>query len=164
MALFTALQPTFSISHKTLTKFPIPKPFCFHRFKSVSNSMADSSEKVARNCPSTGENYPVPLSPPLAAISKNLELARAMAASSKSSLFALSANDVIYEDEWLIAVNKPQGIYCESVLAAVPRLLGDSAMAGLWILLWKRFSFQTNSNFNLNLARWIQFYPIFWIC
>lgn len=54
-----------------------------------------------------------------------------MAASSKSSLFALSANDVIYEDEWLIAVNKPQGIYCESVLAAVPRLLGDSAMAGI---------------------------------
>ncbi|KAA0048062.1 RNA pseudouridine synthase 1 [Cucumis melo var. makuwa] len=93
--------------------------------------MTDSSEPVTGNCPSTGENYPVPLSPPLPAISKNLELARAMAASSKSSLFALSANDVIYEDEWLIAVNKPQGIYCENVLAAVPRLLCDSANAGI---------------------------------
>ncbi|XP_023536802.1 RNA pseudouridine synthase 1 [Cucurbita pepo subsp. pepo] len=86
--------------------------------------MADSSKPV------TGENYPVPLSPPLPAISKNLELARAMAACSKSSLFSLSACDVIYEDEWLIVVNKPQGVYCESVLASVPLFLGDSAMAG----------------------------------
>lgn len=128
MALFVALHPTFSIPHKTFTKFP--KPFCFHRFKPVCNSMADPSEPATRNCPTAGDNYPVPLSPPLQAISKNLELARAMAASSKSSLFALSASDVIYEDEWLIAVNKPQGVYCESVLASVPRLLGDSAMAG----------------------------------
>ncbi|XP_022156345.1 RNA pseudouridine synthase 1 isoform X2 [Momordica charantia] len=92
--------------------------------------MADPSIPVTGNSPATGQNYPIPLSPPLPAISKNLELARAMAASSKSSLFALSATDVIFEDEWLIAVNKPQGVYCESVLASVPRLLGDSAMAG----------------------------------
>lgn len=153
MALFISLHPNFSISPKTFTEFPFTKSFCFHRFKSVSNSMTDSSEPVTGNCPSTAENYPVPLSPPLPAISKNLELARAMVASSKSSLYALSANDVIYEDEWLIAVNKPQGIYCENVLAAVPRLLGDSANAGLWILLWKRF-----------FSRRMQLFLTFWIC
>lgn len=51
-----------------------------------------------------------------------------MSASAKSSLFKLLRSDVLYEDDWLIAVNKPQGVYCESVLASVPCLLaGDSA-------------------------------------
>ncbi|KAK8698043.1 hypothetical protein V6N13_114175 [Hibiscus sabdariffa] len=49
-----------------------------------------------------------------------------MTASSKSSLFGLSRGDVLYEDEWLIAVNKPKGIYCDTVLASVPRFLSDS--------------------------------------
>ncbi|XAR49265.1 23S rRNA pseudouridine(955/2504/2580) synthase [Bertholletia excelsa] len=71
-------------------------------------------------------NYPVPLSPPLPAISKQIELSRAMAASSRSSMFSLSRNDVIFEDDWLIAVNKPQGVYCERVLSSVPSLLNDS--------------------------------------
>ncbi|KAF8401342.1 hypothetical protein HHK36_012276 [Tetracentron sinense] len=70
--------------------------------------------------------YPTPLSPPLPAISKQIELNRAMSASSKSSLFSLSPSDIVFEDEWLIVVNKPQGIYCESVLSAIPRLLEDS--------------------------------------
>ncbi|KZV43656.1 RNA pseudouridine synthase 1-like [Dorcoceras hygrometricum] len=70
--------------------------------------------------------YPVPLSPPFPAISKNLELDRALTASSRSSFFSLSKSDVLFEDEWLIAVNKPQGIYCESVLSAVDKLLNDN--------------------------------------
>ncbi|KAM7470026.1 hypothetical protein LguiA_008209 [Lonicera macranthoides] len=70
-------------------------------------------------------NYPVPLSPPLPSISKDIELSRAMSAASKSSLFSLSTNKVLFEDEWLIVVNKPQGIYCENVLASVPSLLAD---------------------------------------
>ncbi|MED6223860.1 hypothetical protein PIB30_078261 [Stylosanthes scabra] len=69
------------------------------------------------------DNYPVPLSPPLPAISKQIELTRAMTASSKSSLFSLSPCHVIYEDQWLIAINKPQGIYCETILSSVPTLL-----------------------------------------
>nr|GMD45532.1 RNA pseudouridine synthase 1 [Ipomoea batatas] len=72
------------------------------------------------------DNYPVPLSPPLPLVSKDVELNRALTASSRSALFSLSHNDVIFEDEWLIAVNKPQGVYCESVLSAVPNLLADS--------------------------------------
>ncbi|XP_075501971.1 RNA pseudouridine synthase 1 [Primulina tabacum] len=73
-----------------------------------------------------GNNYPAPLSPPPPATSKNLELNRALAASSKSSLFSLSKTELLFEDEWLIAVNKPQGIYCESVLSAVHKLLNDN--------------------------------------
>ncbi|CAH9073925.1 unnamed protein product [Cuscuta epithymum] len=68
-------------------------------------------------------DYPVPLSPPLPSLSKDIELNRALTASSRSALFSLSRDDVIFEDEWLVAVNKPRGIYCESVLSAVLNLL-----------------------------------------
>lgn len=50
-----------------------------------------------------------------------------MSASSKSSLFTLSRSEVLFEDEWLIAINKPQGVYCESILSSVPILFNDSA-------------------------------------
>ncbi|KAF5803302.1 putative 23S rRNA pseudouridine(955/2504/2580) synthase [Helianthus annuus] len=71
------------------------------------------------------DNYPVPLSPPLPLISKDIELNRAMSASSKSSLFSLSRSDVLHEDEWLIALNKPQGVYCETILSSVQSLVND---------------------------------------
>ncbi|KAK6159822.1 hypothetical protein DH2020_003203 [Rehmannia glutinosa] len=61
---------------------------------------------------------------------KNAELNRALTASSKSSLFSLSRNDVIFEDEWLIAVNKPQGIYCESILSSVQTLFSNFCFSG----------------------------------
>lgn len=93
---------------------------------------------MSSDCSSTGETltqdygtpktliYPSPLSPPLPSLSKDVELARAMSASSRSSLFSLSRDDVVFEDEWLIVLNKPQGIYCENVLSSVPRLLQSS--------------------------------------
>lgn len=38
---------------------------------------------------------------------------------------------MVYEDEWLLAVNKPSGVYCESVLASAPPVvLGDSGVPG----------------------------------
>ncbi|XP_010259314.1 PREDICTED: RNA pseudouridine synthase 1 [Nelumbo nucifera] len=89
-------------------------------------SHPDSAKEGDPNGENKTVNYPIPLSPPLPAISKQMELARAMSASSKSSLFSLSLSDVLFEDEWLIVVNKPQGIYCESVLASVPRLWSNS--------------------------------------
>ncbi|WOH00476.1 hypothetical protein DCAR_0519839 [Daucus carota subsp. sativus] len=70
--------------------------------------------------------YPVPLSPPLPLISKEIELSRAMTAASKSSLFSLSRTHVLFEDDWLLAVCKPRGVYCEAVLASVPSLLSAS--------------------------------------
>ncbi|CAN4110972.1 unnamed protein product [Withania somnifera] len=71
-------------------------------------------------------NYPIPLSPPLPALSKDIEPNRALTASSKSALFSIQRSHVIFEDEWIIAVNKPPGIYCESVLSSLPPLLNDN--------------------------------------
>ncbi|CAN1759057.1 RNA pseudouridine synthase 1 [Linum perenne] len=68
------------------------------------------------------DHYPKPLSPPLPAISKEIEIARAMSASSRSSLFSLSPSHVLYEDQWLMVVDKPQGVYCESVLESLPEI------------------------------------------
>ncbi|KAL7003154.1 endopeptidase La [Sarracenia purpurea var. burkii] len=86
--------------------------------------MADQTQLA--NDPKSTINYPVPLSPPLPTMSKQIELSRAMTASSKSSLVSLSSSHVLFEDEWLIVVNKPQGVYCESVLSSIPSLLNDS--------------------------------------
>ncbi|KAK7392079.1 hypothetical protein VNO78_20506 [Psophocarpus tetragonolobus] len=68
------------------------------------------------------ENYPIPLSPPLAGMSKEIELSRALRATSNSSLFSLSPSDILYQDEHLIAVNKHQGIYCETLLSSLASL------------------------------------------
>lgn len=109
-------------------------------------AMADQDEPTSssRIDPTTPQKYPVPLSPQLPPISKQIELNRAMSASSKSSLFALSRTDILYEDEWLIAVNKPQGIYCESVLSSVaPSLAQVSHSDGLAEGL-SNFSFSSN--------------------
>ncbi|XP_022719526.1 RNA pseudouridine synthase 1 [Durio zibethinus] len=113
MPLLSLPQQTFFLySQKTLSKFTKALLFLFSKMSTNSNSF---------------QNYPTPLSPPLPSISKDIELARAMTASSKSSVFGLSRSDILYDDEWLIAVNKPQGIYCDSLLASVPRILADPA-------------------------------------
>ncbi|KAL9233426.1 hypothetical protein vseg_008430 [Gypsophila vaccaria] len=77
-------------------------------------------------------NYPIPLSPQLPAISKDIELSRAMSASSKSSVFDFSRVRVLFEDKWLFVVDKPSGVYCESVLSSVSSLakLGSVDSAG----------------------------------
>ncbi|CAK7340556.1 unnamed protein product [Dovyalis caffra] len=82
----------------------------------------DSTKPTSQNNPINLQNNPLPLSPPLNPLSKEMELARAMSASSRSRLFALSRSDVLYQDQWLIAVNKPRGVYCETVLDSVPEV------------------------------------------
>ncbi|AEE33381.1 RNA pseudouridine synthase 1 [Arabidopsis thaliana] len=72
-------------------------------------------------------NYPKPISAPPPPISKDIELRRAMEASSKSSLFNLTRDDILYEDEYLMAVNKPKGVYCEAVLRSAPQIVLDSS-------------------------------------
>lgn len=91
----------------------------------AAEDRTNSSPVQSENAPPTLGHYPVPLSPPPPLLSKNVELSRALTASSKSSLLSLSRNDVLFEDEWLIAVNKPCGIYCESVLSSVRTLMSS---------------------------------------
>lgn len=97
------------------------------RFSSMAAEGHTNSSQLQpeENSLQTLAHYPVPLSPPPPLLSKNVELNRALTASSKSSLFSLSRNDVLFEDEWLIAVNKPQGIYCETILSSVVTLLSN---------------------------------------
>lgn len=101
----------------------LSKPLQFSSM--AAGAHLNSSQIPSENTVHKLENYPVPLSSPPPLISKNLELNRALTASSKSSLFSLSRNDVLFEDEWLIAVNKPQGIYCESILSSAHNLLNS---------------------------------------
>ncbi|XP_073143737.1 RNA pseudouridine synthase 1 [Henckelia pumila] len=106
--------------------------------------LAVSLFSMAAETLTPANGYPVPLSPPLPAISKTLELNRAFTASSKSSLFSLSKTDLLFEDEWLVAVNKPQGIYCESVLSAVHKLLNDNGEQQLKLHLANRLDRDTS--------------------
>nr|CAB3466160.1 unnamed protein product [Digitaria exilis] len=63
--------------------------------------------------------YPSPVSPPYPAASKDVELRRAMTASARSAVF--TSADIVFEDEWLAVVDKPAGVYCDSLLSALPR-------------------------------------------
>ncbi|KAG9457896.1 hypothetical protein H6P81_002404 [Aristolochia fimbriata] len=85
--------------------------------------MADDGRNIPSDADSKALIFPTPLSPPLPAFSKQIELGRAMTASSKSSLFSMSRSEFLFEDEWMIGVDKPPGIYCEAVLASVGQLL-----------------------------------------
>ncbi|PIA25327.1 hypothetical protein AQUCO_11800014v1 [Aquilegia coerulea] len=117
---------------------PPPPPYLFFTKISITTNLkflCNSSHRLVMEDQTINENksndpkpsdYPIPLSPPLPAISKQIELNRAMSASSLSSLFSLSSKDVIFEDEWLIVVNKPQGVYCENLLSSIPSLLMNS--------------------------------------
>ena len=116
-------------NRKTLTKIQRPAHSLCNCYATMS-AHTDPTKPTSQNDLQTTQNYPVPLSPPLPPISKDIELSRAMSASSKSSLYSISRRDFIYEDEWLIAVNKPQGVYCESVFDSVRNVLCDSTEPG----------------------------------
>ncbi|XP_074307886.1 RNA pseudouridine synthase 1 [Silene latifolia] len=120
--LFSATRPCRR-PQKPLTLFGS------HQSKSPNSSMSNSKHSNSMKQQVNTENepsmwdYPIPLSPPLPAISKDIELSRAMSASSNSSLFLLSKDDVIFEDQWLFVVNKPSGVYCETLLSSAPALI-----------------------------------------
>ncbi|XP_019428915.1 PREDICTED: RNA pseudouridine synthase 1 isoform X2 [Lupinus angustifolius] len=118
--LFEVTKVSFMLSISSVLFFNL-KPFLLSAV-----AMSDPHQNQSQPTLST-DNYPVPLSPPLPSISKQIELNRAMTASSRSTLFSLSTNHILYEDEWIIAVNKPQGIYCENVLSSVPTLLNSGS-------------------------------------
>ncbi|KAK7269423.1 hypothetical protein RIF29_22149 [Crotalaria pallida] len=123
MPLMLSLGPVISFNLKPSSRL-VTKPFPSSASAvAMSNSSDQHQHQPQPETTHPTVNYPIPLSPPLPSISKQIELSRAMTASSNSSLFSLSTNHIIYEDEWLIAVNKPQGIYCENVLSSVPTLL-----------------------------------------
>lgn len=84
---------------------------------------SNKAMEARQNLPITNLDYPKPVSAPPPPISKDIELKRAIEASSKSSLFSLTRDHILYEDEWLMAVNKPKGVYCEYVLSSAPKII-----------------------------------------
>ncbi|CAL9130284.1 unnamed protein product [Musa textilis] len=71
-------------------------------------------------------NYPTPLSPPYPPLSKDVELHRAMSAAARSGEYALSAADIVFEDQYLVVANKPSGVYCEAILSSLSSSLGSA--------------------------------------
>lgn len=114
-----------------MTKLPLPllllsPPAAAAPLRSLlppARRLAVMSAAATTTVPVSGE-YPSPVSPPYPAVSKDVELRRAMTASARSAVFASA--DVVFEDEWLAVVDKPAGVYCDALLTALPR----SAAAG----------------------------------
>ncbi|PNY02959.1 RNA pseudourine synthase 1-like protein [Trifolium pratense] len=98
---------------------PKPPSSAIPTVVAMSASHQNKQSHHSETTPTVIENFPIPLSPQLPLISKQIELNRATIATSNSELFTLSKNHIIYEDEFLLAVNKPQGIYCDNVLTSL---------------------------------------------
>ncbi|XP_047327551.1 RNA pseudouridine synthase 1 [Impatiens glandulifera] len=109
---------------------PYPPRFRFcrmERIEAMGDQIPSNSQEILSE--DALKNYPKPLSPPLPALSQPIELSRAMSASSRSSLFSFSRSDIIFEDQWLMAVNKPAGVYCENVLSSIATLFTNSTQS-----------------------------------
>eukprot|EP00897_Mesotaenium_endlicherianum_P007434 jgi/Mesen1/6719/ME000344S05997 len=71
------------------------------------------------------EEYPKPISPLPPPGAHEIELQRAVKAERAVQAGpAITREAILYEDKWLLVVNKPCGFYCEHVLASVPHALG----------------------------------------
>ena len=72
-------------------------------------------------------NYPIPLSPFAGELSKELEFQRALVAEAAMKAGpAIGRGNILFEDDWLMIVNKPRGLYCEHVFATVPSLCSST--------------------------------------
>lgn len=72
-------------------------------------------------------DYPVPLSPFAGELSKEVEFQRALVAEAAMKAGpAIGRDNVLFDDDWLMIVNKPRGLYCEHVFATVPSLCNSS--------------------------------------
>jgi hypothetical protein len=80
--------------------------------------------------------FPIPLSPFGGESAKQIEYARAMVAEAAMKAGpAISRQDVLFEDDWLLVVNKPRGLYSEHVFESVLSNLIPSGSSSLLLLL-----------------------------
>lgn len=87
-----------------------------------------TGEDAHPNAGTRAGGYPTPLSPPYPAVSKEVELRRAMTAAARSGAFELTAGKIVFEDEWLAVANKPSGVYCETILSSFSSLRGSGTI------------------------------------
>lgn len=70
--------------------------------------------------------WPRPLSPLSGEQAKGIELERALKAeAAMASVPAFSPEDIIYQDQWLIVINKPSGIYSGHILSTVTSMMSS---------------------------------------
>lgn len=157
----TVLQPSFPINSPSIPSLASLRSLCtsFSHPKMSDKTHIHSIRNEFPDDPETLGNYPTPLSPPLPPISKQIELNRAMSASSRASLFSVSPVDVLFQDDWLIVVNKPQGVYCEAVLSSIPRIFGDTAVNSHGLGEWFVISRFLQSELLVALIYW---WYLFW--
>jgi hypothetical protein len=102
--------------------------------------------------------FPIPLSPFGGESAKQIEYARAMVAEAAMKAGpAISRQDVLFEDEWLLVVNKPRGLYSEHVFESVLSNLipsGSSSLLHHFLLLFSVLFL----NMSLNLCS-LQYEP-----
>ncbi len=100
--------------------------------------------------------FPIPLSPFGGESAKQIEYARAMVAEAAMKAGpAISRQDVLFEDEWLLVVNKPRGLYSEHVFESILSNLIPSGSSSLLLLLLFSVLFL---NMSLNLCS-LQYEP-----
>lgn len=104
------------------------------------SSFVGNSEGESTMAGELNEQYPSPMSPFAGAKSKEIEYKRALVAeAAMKAVPAIGKDDVLFEDEWLMVVNKPRGFYSEHVFATVQSMLSSP---GHYSLSPSLFSFQ----------------------
>ncbi|XP_024360654.1 RNA pseudouridine synthase 1 [Physcomitrium patens] len=90
-------------------------------------------------------DYPVPLSPVPSQLSNEVELQRALVAeAAMKSRPAIGRESVLFEDEWLIIVNKPRGLYSGHVFETMPSLCSSSGETPLHLHMANRLDRDTS--------------------
>jgi hypothetical protein len=96
----------------------------------MNSSMVAQAMAIRESDGEVEMDYPVPMSPFAGELSKEVELQRALVAeAAMKSGPAIGRENVLFEDDWLMIVNKPRGLYCEHVFATVPSLCSSSGMS-----------------------------------
>lgn len=115
--LFSLPFPSASSLLKSKSKSIPLSPLFFSSQTMAATHSAAPPEIGSSESDAIRSDFPVPLTPPYPALSKEIELRRAMSASDRSG--ARFEFGVVFEDEWISVVNKPAGIYCEAILSSL---------------------------------------------
>ncbi|KAL5205861.1 hypothetical protein ABZP36_034070 [Zizania latifolia] len=100
-------------------------------FRRLPHRAAAGGEEALKMSVATGE-YPCPVSPPYPAASKEVELRRAITASARSGAYSSAA--VVFEDECIVVVDKPAGVYCDALLSALPSSAAASGNLNVYLV------------------------------
>ncbi|MCO5604961.1 hypothetical protein L7F22_059136 [Adiantum nelumboides] len=106
--------------HSLSAQTPIPDSLLAETHISVSDAVDDDRDTQ------TSHAWPLPLSPLSGEQAKAVELERALRAEAlMASQPTFAASDIIYQDQWLIVINKPSGVYSGHILSTVTSMISS---------------------------------------